>query len=33
MALKLVLTATLIDAQLKRDSVENKPASLFVVSF
>ena len=29
--LKLVLTASLLDAQHQRDSVENKPASLLVV--
>ena len=29
--LKLVLTASLVDTQHQRDSVENKPASLFVV--
>ena len=31
MSLKLVFTASLLDAQHQRDSVENKPASLFVV--
>ena len=31
MALKLVFTASLLDAQQYRDSVENKPASLLVV--
>ena len=31
MALKLVFTASLRDAQQYRDSVENKPASLLVV--
>ena len=32
MTLKLVFTASLLDAQHKRDSVKNKPASLLVVS-
>ena len=32
MTLKLVFTAFLLDAQRQRDSVENKLASLFVVS-
>ena len=32
MTLKLVFTATLLDGQHLRDSVENKPASLLVVS-
>ena len=32
MTLKLVFTASLLDVQNKRDSVENKPASLLVVS-
>ena len=31
MTLKLVFTASLLDAQHLRDSVENKPASFFVV--
>ena len=31
MTLKLVFTASLLDAQHERDSVENKPASLLVV--
>ena len=31
MTLKLVFTASLLDAQHLRDSVENKPASLLVV--
>ena len=31
MTLKLVLTASLLDAQHYRDSMENKPASLLVV--
>ena len=31
MTLKLVFTASLLDAQHLRDSVKNKPASLFVV--
>ena len=31
MTLKLVLTASLLDAQHERDSVENKPASSLVV--
>ena len=31
MTLKLVSTASLLDAQYLRDSVENKPASLLVV--
>ena len=31
MTLKLVFTASLLDAQHYRDSVENKPASLLVV--
>ena len=31
MTLKLVFTASLLDAQHQRDSGENKPASLFVV--
>ena len=31
MTLKLVFTASLLDAQQQRDSVENKPASLLVV--
>ena len=31
MALKLVFTASLLDAQHLRDSVENKPAGLLVV--
>ena len=31
MTLKLVFTASLFDAQHKRDSVENKTASLLVV--
>ena len=31
MTLKLVLAASLLDAQRYRDSVENKPASLLVV--
>ena len=32
MTLKLVFTASLLDAQHQRDSGENKPASLFFVS-
>ena len=32
MAVKLLFTASLLDAQCKSDSVENKSASLFVVS-
>ena len=32
MALKLVFTASLLDAQHLRDSVESKPTSLLVVS-
>ena len=31
MTLKLVFTASLLDAQHYRDSVENKPASILVV--
>ena len=31
MTLKLVFTVSMLDAQHLRDSVENKPASLFVV--
>ena len=31
MTLKLVVTASLLDAQHERDSVESKPASLLVV--
>ena len=31
MTIKLVFTASLLDAHHKRNSVENKPASLFVV--
>ena len=31
MTLKSIFTASLLDAQLQRDSVENKPASLLVV--
>ena len=31
MTLKLVFTASLLDAQHERDSMENKPASLLVV--
>ena len=31
MTLKLVFTASLLDAQHKRDSLENKPASLLAV--
>ena len=31
MTLKLLFTASLLNAQHERDSVENKPASLFVV--
>ena len=31
MTLKLIFTAFLLDAQHCRDSVENKPASIFVV--
>ena len=31
MTLKLVFTASLLDVQHQRDSVENKPASLLVV--
>ena len=32
MTLKLVFTASLLDAQHERDSVKNKQATLFVVS-
>ena len=31
MTLKLVFTASLLDAQHQKDSVENKPASLLIV--
>ena len=31
MTIKLVFTVSLLDAQHERDSVKNKPASLFVV--